>query len=574
MNRNVESHFATLPRANIERSTFDTSCNIKTSFNCGDLIPFGLWEILPGDSWDVTTSKVIRSQTMLTPLFGDLMVDTYFFFVPSRLCWNHWREFCGENTESAWAPEIEYAMPTIASPEGGFQINTIADYLGLPIGVEWSADDELAPMALPFRGYALIANEFFRDENLTDPMLIPLDDAHQQGTNGSNYITDVANGGKPFRVAKYHSYETSALPAPQKGAAVGIPIDVPLFGGGVFPVTTTPNVATDLGGYPLIFSRLNNQNFTDVMNPPNISGGEPNYAFVKDNTVSLDPDIKDGIGGRGIAPLNLAVNIPSDAPGGTVSAEFSVNELRLAFAFQRFLERLALSGSRYTEILLGLFDVRSPDARLQRPEYLGGNRVPINVTEVTNVAQSDQDYLGDVAAKSQTNDRHHDFVKSFTEHGFVFGLMCIRYEHSYSQGIHKMWTRKKFTDFYNPKFAHLGEMPIYQAELMATSDNMKTRNDIFGFQEAWAEYRYGRNMTTAEMRPGVPNSLSYWNLSDYYEEPPYLSDEWIRESPENLDRVLAVSHTVANQFWADILVSAKVTRPMPMYSVPGLIDHF
>lgn len=574
MNRNVESHFATLPRANIERSTFDTSCNIKTSFNCGDLIPFGLWEILPGDSWDVTTSKVIRSQTMLTPLFGDLMVDTYFFFVPSRLCWNHWREFCGENTESAWAPEIEYAMPTIASPEGGFAINTIADYLGLPIGVEWNADDELAPMALPFRGYALIAQEFFRDENLTDPLLIPLDDAHQQGSNGSNYITDVANGGKPFRVAKYHSYETSALPAPQKGAAVGIPIDVPLFSGGVFPVTTTADFSWPSSGVPMAVSRLKAGNVTDKDNLPTLETQYQSLNFITSDNVANQTSWANNTNVTSYVPANLAVNIPSDTPGGTVTAEFSVNELRLAFAFQRFLERLALSGSRYTEILLGLFDVRSPDARLQRPEYLGGNRVPINVTEVTNVAQSDQDYLGDVAAKSQTNDRHHDFVKSFTEHGFVFGLMCIRYEHSYSQGIHKMWTRKKFTDFYNPKFAHLGEMPIYQAELCATSDNMQTRNDIFGYQEAWAEYRYGRNMVTSEMRPGVPNSLSYWNLSDYYEEPPYLSDEWIRESPENLDRVLAVSHNVANQFWADILVSAKVTRPMPMYSVPGLIDHF
>ena len=574
MNRNVESHFATLPRANIERATFDRSRNIKTSFNAGDLIPFMVEEVLPGDTFDISTSKVIRSQTMLTPLFGDLFADTFYFFVPSRLCWHHWKEFCGENSESAWAPTTEYTMPTIAAPEGGFALNTIADYMGLPIGVEWDASDELAPMALPFRAYATICQEFFRDENVTDPLLIPLDDANQQGTNGDNYITDVANGGKPFRAAKFHSYETSVLPSPQRGEAVGIPIDVPTFGGGIFPVSTSANNVAPASFYPMMMAR-GASGAIDLDNPvtQNLNAQGALYASGT-NLVGTSLTYADSSNIAGLAPINLQVDIPSDGSGGSVSAEFSVNELRLAFAYQRFLEATARSGGRYTELLLGLFDVKSPDARLQRPEYLGGNRVPIHVTEVTNTAQTNQDYLGDIAAKSQTNDRNHDFTKSFTEHGFIIGLMCIRYEHSYSQGVDKMWTRKKFTDFYNPKFAHLGEMPVYQAELCATSDNMKTRNDIFGYQEAFAEYRYGRNMVTSEMRPGVPNSLSYWNLADYYTEPPYLSDEWIRETPDNVDRVLAVSHNVANQFWVDILVHNKCTRPMPMYSVPGLIDHF
>lgn len=358
MNRNVESHFATLPRANIERATFDRSRNIKTSFNAGDLIPFMVEEVLPGDTFDISTSKVIRSQTMLTPLFGDLFADTFYFFVPSRLCWHHWKEFCGENTESAWAPTTEYTMPTIASPEGGFALNTIADYMGLPIGVEWDASDELAPMALPFRAYATICQEFFRDENVTDPLLIPLDDANQQGTNGDNYITDVANGGKPFRAAKFHSYETSVLPSPQRGEAVGIPIDVPTFGGGIFPVSTVNSFNVP--------DNINSLIWASAASPSTISPSDPATQVSGATQVTYQPDngnypavttVSNSL--KGMAPINLAVNIPSDGSGESVSAEFSVNELRLAFAYQRFLEATARSGGRYTELLLGLFDIKA-----------------------------------------------------------------------------------------------------------------------------------------------------------------------------------------------------------------------
>ena len=275
--------------------------------------------------------------------------------------------------------------------------------------------------------------------------------------------------------------------------------------------------------------------------------------------------------------LNLLSIFRLSSPAGSgddATVNFSVNELRLAFAYQRFLESLARSGSRYTELLLGLFGVRSPDARLQRPEYLGGNRVPINVSEVTNSAQSEQDFLGDLGAKSSTSDVNHDFVKSFTEHGYLFGLMVIRYDHSYSQGLARFWTRNTFTDFYNPKFAHLGEVPIYKAEIFASPETIADKSKVFGYQEIWADYRYRPNMVTGEMRPGVQNSLAYWNLADYYASEPTLSDEWIREDVSNVDRALAVTSAVSNQFWADIYIRNKCTRCMPMYSVPGLIDHF
>ncbi len=584
MNRNVESHFAQLPAAEIQRSTFDRSHGYKTSFCAGDIVPFMVDEVLPGDSFNISTSKVVRSQTMLTPIMDNIFLDTYYFFVPNRLVWKHWREFCGENREGAWAPTVEYTIPSIAPPAGGFAKGSIADYMGLPTGVEWKATDPLAPSALPFRGYALICNEFFRDENLTDPLLISLDDANQQGSNGDDYANDVANGGKPFKAARMHDYFSSCLPSSQKGSAVGIPIHVPGFPGGSFPVTTNTNTALPSSAVPLIFAHTDvSAPSLDPSSPAAVSGrwigiGSPWIGHTNlDNRqapVLLNTTSSSTVNAADLVPVNLETTIPSVGSGEDVDASFTVNELRLAFAYQRFLESLARNGSRYTELLLGLFGVRSPDARLQRPEYLGGNRIPISVSEVTNNAQTTEDYLGDLGAKSNTGDVNHDFIKSFTEHGYLFGLFVVRYDHSYSQGVERFWTRKKFTDFYNPKFAHLGETGVYQAEIMATPENMADPTKVFGFQEIWADYRYKPSLVTGEMRPGVNNSLAHWHLADHYASVPTLSDGWIREDKSNVDRVLAVQSSVADQFWCDIWISNMCTRPMPMYSIPGLLDHF
>lgn len=577
MNRNVESHFSQLPAAEIQRSTFDRSFDYKTSFNTGDIIPFMVDEVLPGDTFNISTAKVVRSQTMLTPIMDNMFLDTYYFFVPNRLVWKHWREFCGENRDGAWAPTVEYTIPTIAPPKGGFQKGTIADYMGIPTGVEWKATDPLAPSALPFRGYALICNEFFRDENLTDPLLISLDDANQQGSNGDDYANDVANGGKPFKAARMHDYFSSCLPSAQKGTPVGIPIHVPTFAGGTFPVTQlpfanpTPEQLESVN--PLYFFRAFADGSGGIVRSSAEAQGR-SMRFNNGDAVIIGTGTPPSNDQQLMVPYNQVVNIPVQDNTGEVDASFTVNELRLAFAYQRFLESLARNGSRYTELLLGLFGVRSPDARLQRPEYLGGNRVPITVAEVTNNAQTTQDYLGDVGAKSNTGDVNHDFIKSFTEHGYLFGLFVVRYDHSYSQGLQRFWTRKKFTDFYNPKFAHLGETGVYQCEIMATSENIANSNKVFGFQEIWADYRYKPNMVTGEMRPGAANSLAHWHLADHYDSLPTLSDGWIREDKSNVDRVLAVQSTVADQFWCDIYVSNQCTRPMPMYSVPGLLDHF
>ena len=576
MQRNVESHFSQLPQANVQRSIFDRSCSYKTSLNAGDLVPFFVDEVLPGDTFDISTAKVVRSQTLLTPLMDNLYLDTFYFFVPNRLVWDHWKEFCGENTSGAWAPSQEYTIPTIASPEGGFAPGTIADYMGLPVGVSWKASDSLAPSALPFRAYALICDHFFRDENLMDPLLIPTGDANQTGVNDAS-LSAPANGGKPFVACRYHDYFSSALPSPQKGDPVGIPISVPGFSGGTFPVTTipidlsapVPDVATrlmiwrsgadnassasgSLSFAPASLMSLNQQGKTD--------GQYSKHIYANNNSES----------GLPFTFANLATTIPPQSDVETSELSFTINQFRLAYTMQCFLERLARGGSRYSELLLSLFGVKSPDARLQDPEYLGGNRIPLSVTEATNTAQSELDFLGDVGAKSVSSDVHSDFVKSFTEHGYVIGLMCVRYDHSYSQGLNRMWTRKKFTDFYNPMFANLGEVPIYKAELYATSDTIADDANIFGYQEIWSDYRYKPNMVTGEMRPGVQNSLAHWHLADNYSSEPTLSSEWIVEDKSNVDRVLAVQSSVANQFWADIFIRNKCTRCMPMYSLPGL----
>ncbi len=575
MQRNVESHFSQLPQANIQRSIFDRSCSYKTSFNAGELIPFFVDEVLPGDTFDISTAKVVRTQTLLTPLMDNLYLDTFYFYVPTRLTWDHWKEFCGENSSGPWAPSVEYSIPSISAPEGGFASGTIADYMGLPVGVNWSATDALAPSALPLRAYALICDHFFRDENLQSPLLIPTGDANQAGSNGSmaDSLANIANGGKPFIANRYHDYFSSCLPSPQKGDPVSIPISVPGFAGGTFPVTTgSYDVSTALPDsvFPLVFfNRPTGQgtvsgNVTSPFSPTQYSvlSGNPN-----DKTCGTYPLDRTDI--SQLSPANLYTTIPGQGNSGS-EVSFSINQFRLAYVMQSYLERLARGGSRYSELLLSLFGVKSPDARLQDPEYLGGNRIPLSVTEATNTAQTELEFLGDVGAKSVSSDVHSDFVKSFTEHGFVIGLMCVRYDHSYSQGMNRMWMRKKFEDFYNPMFANLGEVPVYKAEIYASSDTLKNATNIFGYQEIWSDYRYKPNMVTGELRPGVTNSLAYWHLADYYSQEPTLSSTWIPEDKSNVDRVLAVGSSTANQFWADIFIKNKCTRCMPMYSIPAL----
>lgn len=551
MNRNTESHFSLVPHVDISRSRFDRSASLKTSFNAGDVVPFFLEEVLPGDTFSVDTSKVVRMQTLLTPMMDNVYLDTYYFFVPNRLVWDHWKEFCGENTESAWIPQTEYTMPQITSPAGqGWSVGTLADYFGIPIGVAG-----LSVSALPFRAYALIMNEWFRDQNLQDPLVVPTDDSTVAGVNSGTFVTDVAKGGKPFIAAKYHDYFTSALPAPQKGPDVTIPVAQ----AGSYPVVALKNVNNNsLNTCPLIFGDFNGNYGT--INPRT-------YSSLNSPSDQADTSLVWSQPYNGAVPSNLMAVADGNAAAATI------NQLRLAFQIQKFYERQARGGSRYTEVVRSFFGVTSPDARLQRPEYLGGNRVPININQIVQQSgtESSGTPQGTVVGQSLTTDKHSDFTKSFTEHGLIIGVMVARYDHTYQQGLNRLWSRKDKFDFYWPVFANIGEQAIKNKEIFAQGTDKD--NEVFGYQEAWAEYRYKPNMVTGEMRSAYAQSLDVWHLADDYSTLPSLSDSWIREDKANIDRVLAVTSAVSNQFFADIYVKNYCTRPMPMYSVPGLIDH-
>lgn len=544
MNRNTQTHFALNPtRIDMSRSTFDRSSSLKTSFNVGDLVPFFIDEVLPGDTFKVKTSKVVRMPALLTPIMDNIYLDTYYFFVPNRLTWNHWKEFNGENTESAWIPKTEYEVPQLTAPDGGWQVGTIADYFGLPTGVSG-----ISVSSLPFRAYALIVNEWFRDQNLQDPLVIPLDDATVEGVNGTNFVTDVAKGGMPFICAKYHDYFTSALPAPQKGPDVTIPVS----GGSNFPVVTMADTVPTPGTTPLSITYKSATN-----------GSAGTVGLIKNTGIVEVQNDSDGQ----FVPNNLwAVN------DGAVSMA-TINQLRLAFQIQKMYERDARGGTRYIEILKSHFGVTSPDARLQRPEYLGGNRIPININQVVQSSATDSSSTpqGNVAGYSLTTDSNYDFTKSFTEHGFVIGLMVARYDHTYQQGIDRMWSRKDRFDYYWPVFANIGEQAIKNKEIYAQGSSKD--DEVFGYQEAWADYRYKSNRITGMMRSAYAQSLDVWHLGDDYSDLPSLSDSWIREDKTNVDRVLSVGSSVTNQLFADVFVANTTTRPMPLYSIPGLIDH-
>ena len=576
MSRNAESRFALNPtRIDMSRSTFTRPFSHKTSFNVGDIVPFYVDEVLPGDTHHILTSKVVRLQTLLTPVMDNIYLDTYYFFVPNRLVWNHWKQFMGENTESAWIPKTEYEVPQITAPTGGWLEDTIADYMGIPIGVEG-----LSVNALPFRAYALIMNEWFRDENLSDPLNIPMDDATVQGVNTGVFVTDVAKGGLPYKAAKYHDYFTSALPAPQKSPDVSIPVssgaNLPVYGTGTgLYLSDGERVGTLMSPSPMLgFSMNEGTAPLGYHGGPNLSVGNEyslgSYGFYTSNTTQkvvgvATKEQMDAVGGSTPAPM-VAIN------DGSASVA-TINQLRLAFQIQKMYERDARGGTRYIEILKSHFGVTSPDARLQRPEYLGGNRIPININQVVQNSGSvdGETPQGTTTAYSLTTDVHQEFTKSFVEHGFIIGVLVARYDHTYQQGIERFWSRKDRFDYYWPVFANIGEQAILNKEIFAQGNS--SDDEVFGYQEAWADYRYKPSRVSGEMRSKAQASLDSWHLADDYESLPTLSDSWIREDPENVNRVLAVTSDVSNQLFCDVYVRNRTTRAMPVYSIPGLIDH-
>lgn len=568
---NAETYFSELPRVDIKRSIFNMPFNHKTSFNVGDLIPFYCLEVVPGDTHQIRTSIVARLQTLLTPMMDSMYLETFYFFVPNRLVWDHWKNFMGENDNGPWIQDqVKYYVPFLSPPqvENNYHWNsgTIADYFGVPLAYSVNPglnQPSIYPMALPFRGYAMIVNEFFRDQNWQQPVVVHKDDVNRTGSNGGNYITDLELGGKPFKVNRYHDYFSSCLPAPQRSESISI------FGNKITDNSFAPVVTREQIANPLVAGKTRKPVFMNSVSTGD-TGENSDVWYMYRRHIDNLLEATDNTAYDVQAPVNLWANL--NIPSATIT------QLRLAFQLQRYYEKAARGGTRYREFLREFFGVSNGDARMQVPEYLGGHRVPLSIHQVANTSQSEGADLGDLGAMSNTSDVHDDFRMSFTEHGFIIGLCCVRFKNTYGQGLERFWTRRDALDFYNPTFAHISEQPVWLSEIYTgkpedTSTDM-FNNRVWGYNEAWADYRYKPDRVSGEMRTDVANSLASWHLADDYDQPPYMSSDWLHTDKNTVDRVLAVGSSVANQVFADIFVQDKAVRPMPVHSIPGLADHF
>lgn len=557
MNLNAQSHFSVNPiDLDIGRSRFERPKRHLFTGQVGDLIPAYWTEILPGDTVSMKLSSVFRMSTLLDPVFDNLYADVNWFFVPMRLTWNHTREFFGENSAGAWAPQTTYTIPQLSFANAGAASMTVADYMGVPPGVTG-----LTVSALPFRAYARVYDEWWRDENLITPPAISYGDA------GASYsVSSGVYGGNPYKAAKFHDLFTSCLPGPQRGSAVLIP-----FSGsgsvainGTFPV----NAASS------IHSMGNSIKFT-------YGSATTGLDFVQSNGVISGSPYELGLSSGGLSDYssitksNLVTTVNGTGTVSGISSTTSVNDLRVAFAMQKWLEKSALFGGRYATMLRAQFGVTPADASIQRSEYLGGKRIPLSIQEVENTngaTGTGAKPLGELGAYSHTSDSDDYFTKSFQEHGFLLCTVCFRYKHSYSQGIRKEFKRTTMWDYYFPVFANIGNTAILRENIYA--DGSSADQNVFGYQEAWAEYRYDQDQISGMFRPGISGSLSSWHYGDYYTVGPTLSQAWIQEDKAPVDRTLAVpSSSTVPQLLCDMYFNPTFVRAMPVYSVPGLIDH-
>ena len=544
MNRNSEQHFAQVPHAEIRRAKFDRPFNLLTTMNEGDLVPIYVDEVLPADTFKINMNALVRMATPLYPVMDNANIDFYFFFVPARLLWNHFQNLMGQNDSTFWAETVEYTTPQTKAPANGWNVGTIADYMGIPTGVKG-----LSVNSLPFRAYAKIWNEWFRDENLQQPVTQSKDDTTTNGSNTGTALTDAEAGGLPLKVCKYKDYFTSCLPSPQKSNE---PVTIPMLGNAPVELYGPGNAgkAVKYGTGTMyengeVFSYLN-ENKTSILGT---SSGNGSTKFTYEN----------GSTGQSAYAYATMENVT----GATI------NELRQAIAVQHIFERDARTGTRYKEILKGAWGVTSPDARLDRSEYIGGYRLPININQVIQTSSTDSTSpQGNTAAYSMTTMSRNMCTYSATEHGFVLGLAAIRVDHSYQQGLSRMWTRSTRFSYYDPMLANLGEQAVLNQEIYAQGTNKDT--EVFGYQEAWADYRYRTNMVTSEMRSTYAQTLDAWHYADKYDALPTLSNTWIKEGTENIDRTLAVQSSNSHQFICNFYFDQSWTRPMPVYSVPGL----
>lgn len=543
MNRNSEQHYSQVPHAEIRRSRFKRDFSMLTTINEGDLVPIYVDEVLPGDTFKIDVNGLVRMATPLFPVMDNCNMDVFFFFVPCRLLWNHFVNMMGQNDSSFWAETVEYTTPTAKAPPNGWEVGSIADYMGIPTGVP-----NIKANRMPFNAYAKIWNEWFRDENLQQPVDVYTGDETLEYKENLKDIEKPERGLGILKVCKHKDYFTSSLPQPQKGEAIPLPLT------GNAPIewnTTRESMKNAYGG-----ATTDSDFFRTV--------GETAF-YTEDNIIDgTKPQVLAGTHSDSI------INMTSMIANLSEVTALTINELRNAIAVQHILERDARTGTRYKEILKGAWGVTSPDARLDRSEYIGGYRMPININQVIQTSSTNTTSpQGNTAAYSMTTMSRHMCTYSATEHGYVLGLCCVRVDHSYQQGLSRMWTRSTRFSYYDPMLANLGEQPVLNQEIYAQGNEQD--EEVFGYQEAWADYRYRTNMVTSEMRSTYAQSLDAWHYADHYTSLPTLSNDWIKEGTENIARTLAVEDNKHSyQFICNFYFDQTWTRPMPIYSVPGL----
>lgn len=551
-NIRVRGHrFSDAPAMYMRRTKFDRSHVYKTTFNAGRLIPVFVDEVLPGDTTRMSVNYFARLATPIKPIMDNIYLDWFFFFVPNRLVWEHWQNFCFEQEDPD--DKTDYVIPTVtaAGNTENVYVGSLWDYFGLPVNTSGNLSDI---SALPFRGVYLIWNEWFRDENLQKSVKIQKGDTNEvlnsaRAAEQPSWVfasdTNIVPGFACPPRGKRHDYFTSALPWTQKGPGVNISLtgDAPVFGDGQ-RFGLAPNSASDPVGY---LSMTNNVGAIFRKNDGSEWGSDQTAFVTSDKSKSgLVADLSD------------------------ISA-ITINGLRTAFQMQKFYERLARGGSRYTEVLRSFFGVVSPDARLQRPEFLGSFTKMVNVNPIAQTSATDTTSpQGNLSAYGVTASKFHGFTKSFVEHGYIIGFVCARADLTYQQGINKMWLRSTVYDFYWPTFAHLGEQAIELRELYAQGNADDTK--VFGYQERYAEYRYKPSQITGKFRSSVTGgNLDIWHLSQSFSNAPTLNEEFITENPP-IKRIIAVQDEP--EFLLDIGFRYTTVRPMPMFGTPGLVDHF